>query len=80
MGHTRSFSNKHRNVYNKLTSTNPVYGAGIRTHNLYNMRFLPWSLDQGGRPASYLDSYVITTIALYLTWATGRLSHRGVGN
>ena len=25
----------------------PVYGAGIRTHNLSNMSRHPWPLDQG---------------------------------
>ena len=28
----------------------PVYGAGIRTHDLWNMSLLPKPLDQGSRP------------------------------
>ena len=37
------FSNKHYNFYNKYMWKNvhPVYGAGIRTHNLWNMSLLP---------------------------------------
>ena len=33
-----------------VKNVHPVYGAGIRTHDLWNMSFLPKSLDQGSRP------------------------------
>ena len=31
-------------------SIHPVYGAGIRTHDLSNMSRLPFPLDLGSRP------------------------------
>ena len=34
-----------KNVY-------PVYGAGIQTHDLWNVSLFPWPLDQGSRPFS----------------------------
>ena len=37
------FSNKHYNFYNKYMWKNvhPVYGPGIRTHELWNMSLFP---------------------------------------
>ena len=32
-------------------NVHPVYGAGIRTHDLWNMSLLPLPLDEGSRPA-----------------------------
>ena len=34
-----------------MKNVHPVYGAGIQTHNLWNMSLLPWPLDQGSRPS-----------------------------
>ena len=31
-------------------NVHPVYGTGIRTHDLWNMSLLPFPLDQGSRP------------------------------
>ena len=31
-------------------NVHPVYGAGIRTHNLQNVSLFPLPLDQGSRP------------------------------
>ena len=33
-----------------VKNVHPVYGAGIRTHDLRNMSLLPRPLDQGSRP------------------------------
>ena len=47
------FSNKHRyNFYNKYMWKifDPVYCAGIRTHDLQEMSLLSLPLDQGSRP------------------------------
>ena len=33
-----------------VKNVHPVYGPGIRTHNLQNVSLLPQSLDQGSRP------------------------------
>ena len=33
-------------------NVHPVYGAGIRTHDLWNMSLLPKPLDLGSRPIS----------------------------
>ena len=45
------FSNKQNSFYNKSMWKNvrPVYGTGIRTHNLLNMSSHPLPLDQGSR-------------------------------
>ena len=40
----------------KMKNVHPVYGAGILTHNLRNMRPLSLPLDQGG-PAQFSQSY-----------------------
>ena len=45
----RSFSNKHYNFYNMWKNVHPVYGAGIRTHDLRNVSLFPLPLDQGSR-------------------------------
>ena len=39
----RSFLNKHYNFYDKFMwkDVHPVYGAGIQTHNLWEMSLLP---------------------------------------
>ena len=39
-----------------MKNVHPVYGAGIQTHNLQNMRPLSLPLDQGG-PAQFSQSY-----------------------
>ena len=31
-------------------NVHPVYGAGIRTHDLWNVSLFPLPLDQGSRP------------------------------
>ena len=44
------FSNKQYNFYNKSMwkiHVHPVYGTGIRTHNILNMSRVPQPLDQG---------------------------------
>ena len=46
------FSNKQYNV--KKCHVHPVYGARIRTHELFNMSRLPQPLDQGSRPKMFL--------------------------
>ena len=33
-----------------VKNVHPVYGAGIRTHDLRNVSLFPWPLDQGSRP------------------------------
>ena len=33
-----------------VKNVHPVYGAGIRTHDLHNMCLLPLPLNQGTRP------------------------------
>ena len=33
-----------------VKNVHPVYGAGIRTHNLQNVSLFPLPLDQGSRP------------------------------
>ena len=34
-------------------NVHPVYGAGIRSHDLWNMSLLPQPLDQGCRPSQH---------------------------
>ena len=50
------FSNKHHyNFYNKyVKNVHPVYGAGIRTHDLQIVSLFPKPLDQGTRPLLFL--------------------------
>ena len=39
-------------------NVHPVYGAGIRTHNLRNVSLFPLPLDQGSHPSiSYYGGY-----------------------
>ena len=45
---TRLFGDHLNHITN--CTTNPVYDAGIQTHNLWNMSLLPYPLDQGSRP------------------------------
>ena len=42
----------------------PIYGAGIRTNDLFNVGRLPWPLDQGSRPGKdcYSASYIWTSV------------------
>ena len=46
------FSNKHYIFLQQINVKNihPVYGAGIRTNDLWSMSLLPLPLDQGSRP------------------------------
>ena len=46
-------TNPTTNRYVKIV--NPVYGAGIRTHDLWNMSLLPYPLDQGSRLFNIAD-------------------------
>ena len=39
-------------IFNNKCHIHPVYGAGIRTHNLSNLSHLPYPLDQGSHPGS----------------------------
>ena len=69
-----AFSNKQYNFYHKSMWKNvhPVYGARIRTHNLWNMSLLPQSLDQGCRPLYNFLSLIMHQIRheLGLAWTT----------
>ena len=47
-----------------VKNVHPVYGAGIRTHNLQNMSLLPLPLDQGSRPDAGIIRFEILEIAL----------------
>ena len=38
---------------NKFENVHPVYGAGIRTHNLLDVSLLLLPLDQGSHPSSF---------------------------
>ena len=54
-GHPRPLFRLFKQTLQFLQQTNvknvhPVYGAGIRTNNLWYMSFLPWPQDQGSRP------------------------------
>ena len=53
------FSNKLYNFYNKWMwkHVHPVYGAGIRTHDLSNKSRHPKPLDQGSRPCPSTHLY-----------------------
>ena len=42
----------------------PVYGAGIRNHDLWNMSLLPWPLEQG------FSDNIRTTISIATTYET----------
>ena len=46
------FLNKQYNFLQQIyvKNVNPVYGARIRTHNLWNVSLFPWPLDQDSRP------------------------------
>ena len=58
-----SSSKHHYNFYNKYMWKNvhPVYGAGIRTHDLWNVSLFPLPLDQGSRPYSQI-LYLLTPL------------------
>ena len=40
--------------YKYVKNVHPVYGAGIRTHDLWNVSLLPQPLDQGSCPKLFL--------------------------
>ena len=50
------FSNKHYKFLQQIYVKNvhPVYGAGILTHDLWNVNLLPLPLDQGFRQTNIL--------------------------
>ena len=49
-----------------LKNVHPVYGAGIRTHNLHNMSRLPYTLDQGRNSTNKVLSSINLIVILKL--------------
>ena len=55
------FTNTNFTTNRYVKNIHPVYGARIRTHDLWNMSLLPGPLDQGSRP-NYLSFYNVFII------------------
>ena len=61
------------NQCEKCPNVHPVYGAGIRTHNLLIMSRHPLPLDKGSRPLFFLSPLQCYSLVQVYSHAAGRL-------